>query len=122
MITKNDMKNNISMRLETEKEGVLQLSERHMDDLRIAVSYCALHFSVPELNSSEFFRKFFVLILYMSCILGMKCMKLPHSVGFFCLLVTSQTRLKVFLLSLVWNNIYANSCRPNFPPIFIASV
>jgi len=40
-----------------------------MDDQRFTLPYCALHFSVPELNSSELFRKFFVLNLDMLRIL-----------------------------------------------------
>lgn len=60
------------LKLGTENEGVLRLSERQIDDLRITVSYCALYFAVPELNSSELFRKFFVLDLDMLCFLGMK--------------------------------------------------
>jgi hypothetical protein len=104
-MTKEDMKTNISMRLGNKKEGVLQLSERHVDDLRITISYCTLHFSVPELNSSALFSTLFVLILDVLRILGVKCVRLPHSVCFFFLSATSQTRLEVFLLSLVWDNI-----------------
>jgi len=46
-----------------------------MGELRYSISYYTLHFSVPELNSSELFRKFFVLDLDMLWILGMYCMK-----------------------------------------------